>query len=205
MDPLRSGKALPVMEEFLSLQGEGAHTGTAAWFIRIGGCDVGCEWCDVKESWNASLFPPVDIESVVRNALGSGVKAAIITGGEPLHYNLSFLCRKLKANGFHTFLETSGSMPLTGEWDWICLSPKRAWPPRREFYSVCRELKVIIRDQEDLVWAELQREQVPESCSLYLQPEWSRREEIIPGIVRYIGSHPEWKLSLQIHKYIGIP
>jgi organic radical activating enzyme len=193
------------MEEFLSLQGEGAHTGTAAWFIRIGGCDVGCEWCDVKESWNASLFPPVGIESVVRNALGSGVKAAIITGGEPLHYNLSFLCRKLKANGFQTFLETSGSMPLTGEWDWICLSPKRAWPPRREFYSVCRELKVIIRDQEDLVWAELQREQVPESCSLYLQPEWSRREEIIPGIVRYIGSHPEWKLSLQIHKYIGIP
>jgi organic radical activating enzyme len=244
---LSSGHLLPVMEEFYSLQGEGFHTGSPAWFIRIGGCDVGCEWCDVRESWNADLFPPAETDKVVERALQCPANAVIVTGGEPLLYNLDYLCGQLKAQGtglraqgsghraqnnknnfsgnldsghlshrkskidnrqsaiIRTFLETSGSRPLTGIWDWICLSPKKEWPPREEFYRIANELKVIIHDEDDLIWAEAQAQQAPDSVHLFLQPEWSRREIMLPRIISYIRTHPEWSLSLQTHKYIGIP
>ncbi|MFH1159955.1 MAG: 7-carboxy-7-deazaguanine synthase QueE [bacterium] len=229
---LDSGKLLPAMEEFFSLQGEGFHTGSAAWFIRVGGCDVGCEWCDVKESWNAELFPPVETDQMVYRARKCSANAVIITGGEPLRYNLDYLCQQLKfshetpvmshqasgnshevpatssqqpATSIKTFLETSGTQPLSGIWDWICLSPKREWPPREEFYAISQELKVIIHEPEDLAWAEQQASQVSPDCHLFLQPEWSRRDEMLPLIIQYIKAHPGWKLSLQSHKYIGIP
>lgn len=226
---LQSGRVLPVMEEFLSLQGEGFHTGEAAWFIRIGGCDVGCAWCDVKESWNADLFPPVETDTVVAKALQSGANAVIVTGGEPLLYNLDYLCEQLKvqsairswqsavssdpviqsfshpASGIRAFLETSGSQPLSGNWDWICLSPKQEWAPREEFYGFSDELKVIIHKEDDFDWAEKQAVRVLANAHRFLQPEWSRREEMLPRIVRYIQDHPSWRLSLQAHKYIGIP
>jgi len=241
-DLLNSGKLLPVMEEFYSLQGEGFHTGEAAWFIRIGGCDVGCAWCDIKESWNAALFPPVETDKVVEKALLCPANAVIVTGGEPLLYNLDYLCEQLRnrsavgsqqlaglsdpdvpkspkgellpslqgsvgegSTGIHTFLETSGSQPLSGTWDWICLSPKRDWPPREEFYALSHELKMIIHEEEDFTWAETQRARMNGQGHLYLQPEWSRRVEILPKIIRYIERFPVWKLSLQTHKYIGIP
>lgn len=230
---LESGKVLPVMEEFLSLQGEGYHTGEAAWFIRIGGCDVGCSWCDVKESWNASLFPPVDTDSVVRKAIQSKVNAVIVTGGEPLLYNLNYLCEQIKmqwatgsgqtvssirhleaqrrprpgmaVSGIRTFLETSGSRPLSGSWDWICLSPKQDWPPLEEFYLIADELKMIIHTEEDLTWAEQQSSKTHPGAHRFLQPEWSQRNRMLPLIIRYIKAHPSWRLSLQAHKYIGIP
>lgn len=243
-DLFNSGRLLPVMEEFYSLQGEGFHTGEAAWFIRIGGCDVGCTWCDVKESWNARLFPPVDTDKVAEKALQCTANAVIITGGEPLLYNLDYLCEQLKAKSsgqraqdterrvldiemriadpasrianhlkienrtskiIRTFLETSGSRPLSGFWDWICLSPKRDWPPREEFYRLSNELKIIIHAVEDFDWAEEQAGKINPSAHMFLQPEWSRREEILPLIIRYIQDHPWWRLSLQSHKYIGIP
>lgn len=211
------------MEEFFSLQGEGFHTGSPARFIRIGGCDVGCEWCDVKESWNAELFPPIRTDLLVDRTVRSPVSAVIITGGEPLLYNLDYLCHQLKrgyhgretgqeaqdkrkkGSGIQLFLESSGTQPLSGEWDWICLSPKRECPPQEEFYRVCNELKVIIRGADDFVWAELQARKVSKGCYLYLQPEWSRRDQVLPLIIRYIECHPWWKLSIQMHKYIGIP
>ena len=193
------------MEEFYSLQGEGYHTGSAAWFIRIGGCDVGCSWCDVKESWNATFFPPKDTDLLVSRALECPAKAVILTGGEPLQYNLDYLCRQLRTKDLKTFLETSGSKPLSGSWDWICLSPKPEWPPREEFYTLANELKMIIFNKEDLNWAETQSEKVRPEAKLFLQPEWSQRETILPVIISYIQTHHKWKLSIQAHKYIGIP
>lgn len=219
-DLFSSGRLLPVMEEFYSLQGEGYHTGKAAWFIRIGGCDVGCSWCDIKESWNAKLFSPVETDKVVEKALTCTANAVILTGGEPLLYNLDYLCEQLKAQGtghrksrfldpelqiVKTFLETSGTQPLSGSWDWICLSPKRDWPPRDEFYDLANELKVIIHEDEDLIWAEEQANRMNPGAHFFLQPEWSRREEMLPKIIRYIETNPFWRLSLQAHKYIGIP
>jgi len=200
------------MEEFYSLQGEGFHMGEAAWFIRIGGCDVGCAWCDVKESWDTGLFPPVETDRVVEKALQCPAKAVIVTGGEPLLYNLDYLCNKLKSSIQYpasrivrTFLETSGSQPLSGIWDWICFSPKRGWPPRKEFYEISHELKMIIYEEDDFLWAEEQASKMQTGVHLFLQPEWSRSREILPQIIRYIESNPQWKLSLQTHKYIGIP
>ena len=221
---LKSGKLLPVMEEFYSLQGEGFHTGEAAWFIRIGGCDVGCEWCDVKESWDARQFPAVATDNVVEKALKCKANAVIVTGGEPLLYNLDYLCNQLKTQGskfkvqvksspfvsrpssiIKTFIETSGSQPLSGSWDWICLSPKRLWPPRNEFYQISHELKMIIHDEEDFQWAEEQASKMQTNAHLFIQPEWSCSEEMLPAIIHYIEKNPQWKLSLQSHKYIGIP
>ncbi len=199
------------MEEFHSIQGEGFHTGEAAWFIRIGGCDVGCAWCDVKESWDTGLFSPVETDKVVEKVLQCQAKAVIVTGGEPLLYNLDYLCEQIKsgirhpASGIRTFLETSGSQPLSGSWDWICFSPKRQWLPREEFYEIRHELKMIIHDEKDFRWAEEQASKMQTDAHLFLQPEWSRKKEMLPGIIRYIKSNPHWKLSLQTHKYIGIP
>jgi 7-carboxy-7-deazaguanine synthase len=202
---LKEGKLLPILEEFYSLQGEGYHTGKAAYFARIGGCDVGCHWCDIKESWNASTCPPVEADQIIRHAVGYPAKAVVVTGGEPLLYNLGYLSKGLHEKGLKTFLETSGSSPLTGEWDWICLSPKTDSPPLTAIFPKTNELKVVIEQSEDFEWAEENAGLVPDECLLYLQPEWSMRKSMIPLIVKYIHAHPKWKISLQSHKYMGIP
>jgi organic radical activating enzyme len=202
---LNEGKMLPVMEAFYTLQGEGFNTGQAACFVRIGGCDVGCWWCDVKESWNASLFPPTPVDQIVAYASSFPAKAVVVTGGEPLLYNLDYFCKKLKESGIRTYLETSGSLPLSGSWDWICLSPKKDVPPLPETLKNANELKVIIHKPEDLRWAETNRPLVCQDCLLYLQPEWSNHQQIIPVIIDYIKEHPVWKISLQSHKYMNIP
>lgn len=202
---LAAGKVLPLMEEFYSIQGEGFHTGKAAWFIRIGGCDVGCRWCDVKESWNASLFPPVATDQIVENVLRSNADSVVVTGGEPMLYNLSYLCDKLHEQGILLFLETSGSQEITGNWDWICLSPKQKTPPLSEIFTRANELKIIIHEESDLLWAESCAEKISEDCHLLLQPEWSVVHDILPAIVDYVKRYPKWKVSLQSHKYMGIP
>ena len=202
---MKEGKRLPVMEEFYSLQGEGFHTGEAAWFIRIGGCDVGCYWCDVKESWNAKLHPAIDTDIIVENAAANPAKAVIITGGEPLNYNLTYLCDELHKRNIKTFLETSGSETLNGSWDWICLSPKKQSPPLEEIYKKANELKVIITKEQDFDWAECNAEKVDEACILFLQPEWSKHNEMMPLIIDYILKNPKWRISLQSHKYMHIP
>jgi organic radical activating enzyme len=199
------GKRLPVVEEFYSIQGEGYHTGKAAYFIRIGGCDVGCSWCDTKFSWDSSLHPVVPVEPIVARAASHPAAAVVITGGEPLMVNLDYLTRLLREKGLMTFLETSGAYALSGEWDWICLSPKKNLPPEGEIFRVAHELKVIIAAQEDLSWAVENSEKVAPQCKLYLQPEWSRREAILPLIVEFVKVNPRWMVSLQSHKYMRIP
>ncbi|HNW97786.1 MAG TPA: 7-carboxy-7-deazaguanine synthase QueE [Bacteroidales bacterium] len=205
MDLLNEGRMLPVMEEFYSLQGEGYHTGKAAYFIRIGGCDVGCSWCDVKESWNAELHPLVDVTQVVKNALTCKADAAVITGGEPMNYNLDFFCNELKKNNIQTFLETSGTQPLSGNWDWICFSPKRNSVIIPGYYNKADELKVIIEDETDFIWAEENAVKMKNKSHLFLQPEWRNRKEMINKIVNYILVNPKWCISLQSHKYMNIP
>lgn len=196
---------LPLMELFYSLQGEGFHTGEAAVFLRIGGCDVGCRWCDVKESWDADLHPLTPVQEILDEIRAFPSASVVVTGGEPLKYNLDPLCEGLREAACRTYLETSGSEPLSGSWDWICLSPKKGAPPLTDICLLADELKVIIENENDFEWAEMQAERVSKACLLYLQPEWSKHKEITPGIVDYIGSNPRWKLSLQVHKYIGIP
>lgn len=196
---------LPVMEAFYTLQGEGFHQGRAAYFIRLGGCDVGCVWCDVKESWDAAIHPQRDIEAMVAEAASHPGRLAVITGGEPLLYNLNELTAALKAAGFETNIETSGSSPLSGTWDWVCLSPKKFKFPLPEVVAAADELKVVIFNQSDFAWAEQWAAQAKPGCRLYLQPEWDRRDKILPAIIRYILDHPEWELSIQSHKYIGVP
>ena len=202
---LKEGKLLPVMEEFYSLQGEGHNTGKAAYFLRIGGCDVGCSWCDVKESWNAELHPLVSTDTILQNILSCPAKAVVVTGGEPLQYNLDYICSLLKNNNIQTFLETSGSYQISGEWDWICLSPKRKSPPVNDVYQLANELKVIIHDESDIDWAEENANKITYETILLMQPEWSKRKEMIPLIVNYILKHPMWNISLQSHKYMNIP
>ena len=193
------------MEEFYSIQGEGYHTGNAAYFARIGGCDVGCRWCDVKESWDASKYPPVSTDLIISKAASFPAKAVVVTGGEPLLYNLDYLCQGLKSLGIKTFLETSGSSPLSGNWDWICLSPKRNAAPFNEILNIASELKIIIEKSDDFSWAEENAVNVNKNCMLYLQPEWSVSRRMIPEIVDYIQRNPRWKISLQSHKYMRIP
>ena len=193
------------MEEFYSIQGEGFHTGKPAFFARIGGCDVGCYWCDVKESWDASKYPPVSSILIADHAALYPAKSIVITGGEPLLYNLDFLCKQLHQRGIITFLETSGAYQLSGKWDWICLSPKKENPPVLEIFPMANELKVIIEDSSDFDWAEENAKKVSHKCILILQPEWSVRDMIIPEIVAFVQSHPVWKISLQSHKYMRIP
>lgn len=202
---MQEGKVLPVMEEFYTLQGEGFNTGQAAYFIRVGGCDVGCKWCDVKESWNANDFPPVSTDLVVEHAIAWPAKSIVVTGGEPLLYNMDYLCNELQQRGIRTFLETSASQPLSGNWDWICVSPKKDAPPLTEVAWLANELKVIIRDDTDFQWGEENSHLVSESCLLYLQPEWSQRATMMPRIIRYILENPKWRISIQSHKYMRIP
>jgi 7-carboxy-7-deazaguanine synthase len=196
---------LPVMEDFYTLQGEGFNTGLAAYFIRVGGCDVGCRWCDVKESWNASSFPPIPTDQVISRAISFPAASIVVTGGEPLLYNMNYLCDELHSRNIRIFLETSGSQPLSGNWDWICLSPKKDAPPLAEMLDLANELKVIVSDSTDFNWAEENAGLVRPSCILYLQPEWSRRNTMMPEIITYIKAHPEWRISLQSHKYMRIP
>ncbi|THD66484.1 7-carboxy-7-deazaguanine synthase QueE [Robertkochia marina] len=198
------GEMLPLMEEFYTIQGEGYHKGTAAYFIRVGGCDVGCHWCDVKESWNAATHPPTHVDHIVDNAARYS-DTIVITGGEPLTWDMNPLTQKLKAKGLKIHIETSGAYPLTGTWDWICLSPKKMKLPKEEVYQKAHELKVIIYNRHDFTFAEEQAAKVNENCILYLQPEWSKREKMIPEIVDYVMKHPKWKVSLQTHKYLNIP
>ncbi|MDP3436123.1 MAG: 7-carboxy-7-deazaguanine synthase QueE [Bacteroidales bacterium] len=202
---LNNGALLPLAESFYTIQGEGYNTGKAAFFIRLGGCDVGCSWCDAKETWNPGLYPPTPIEKIVDEAVKYKAKSIVITGGEPLTYPLDKLCNLLKKESMQIFLETSGSYPLSGFFDWICLSPKKRKPPVGNIHHLASELKVIIEKEEDLFWAEENRAKAAESTLLYLQPEWSRRVEIMPLIVEYVKNNPAWSISLQTHKYMNIP
>lgn len=202
---LDKGIALPLMEEFYTIQGEGFHTGKAAYFIRVGGCDVGCHWCDVKESWDANLHPLTKADVIVEHALQHPAKAVVVTGGEPSAFQMDYLTAKLKEKGIQTFIETSGAYPLTGNWDWICLSPKKTLPPKAENYSKAHELKVIIYNKDDFRWAEENAALVNKDCILFLQPEWSRSNEMMPLIVDYVMQNPRWNVSLQTHKYMHIP
>jgi len=201
---LDKGKILPLMEAFYTIQGEGFHKGTAAYFVRIGGCDVGCHWCDVKESWNADLHPPTTIEKIVKDATNYS-KTIVVTGGEPLMWNMNPLTDLLKTKNLQTHIETSGAYTLTGTWDWICLSPKKLKLPTKEIYKKADELKVIVYNKSDFKFAEEQAVKVNKDCILYLQPEWSRRDKVIPLIVDYVMENPKWKVSLQTHKYLNIP
>ena len=204
LNQVDSGKMLPLMEEFYTIQGEGFHKGTAAYFIRIGGCDVGCHWCDVKESWNADLHPPTSTSQIINNAVKYS-DTVVVTGGEPLTWNMNILTQGLKAKGAKVHIETSGAYELTGEWDWICLSPKKLKLPTSEVYAKANELKVIIYNKSDFDFAEKQASKVNSDCVLYLQPEWSRKDKVIPLIVEYVMQNPKWKVSLQTHKYLNIP
>ena len=195
---------LPLMEEFYTIQGEGYHTGTAAYFIRIGGCDVGCHWCDVKESWNADLHPPTSSDLIIENAK-KYAETVVITGGEPLMWNMEYLTKNLQNKYIKTHIETSGAYKLSGIWDWICLSPKKTKLPLEEIYREANELKMIIYNKNDFKFAEEQASKVNENCELFLQPEWSNREKMTPQIVNYVMTNPKWKISLQTHKYLNIP
>jgi len=196
---------LPVMESFYTIQGEGFHQGRAAYFIRLGGCDVGCVWCDVKDSWDASKHPLVTIEELLFNIKKTPAKLIVITGGEPLMHDLTDLTKTLQEQGYETNIETSGSHPLSGSWDWICLSPKKFKAPLPDVVPFANELKVVIFNKSDFDWAEKYAALVSPDCKLYLQPEWDKAASVTPLLIEYIKDHPKWELSLQIHKYINVP
>ena len=202
---ITSGNLLPLMESFCTIQGEGFHAGKAAYFIRLAGCDVGCVWCDVKESWNAGDHTINSVSDIVAPALENKSRLAVITGGEPLMYSLGPLTNHLRAHGFQTHIETSGAYPLYGEWDWVCLSPKKFKKPRMEILPVVDELKVVIYNKTDFTWAEEYAAKVKPACRLYLQPEWSKSPEMLPLIVEYVKDNPRWEISLQVHKFMDIP
>jgi 7-carboxy-7-deazaguanine synthase len=196
---------LPVMESFYTLQGEGFHQGRAAYFIRLGGCDVGCLRCDVKESWDADKHPKRTVEELAAAAARFPGRIAVITGGEPLMHDCTALTRALHSAGFATHIETSGAWPVSGEWDWICLSPKKFKAPLREIVPMANELKVVVFNQSDFAWAEQWAAQASPDCRLFLQPEWSKSETVTPLIIEYIKANPRWEFSLQMHKYIHVP
>ncbi|MEA1898519.1 MAG: 7-carboxy-7-deazaguanine synthase QueE [Bacteroidota bacterium] len=204
-DLYEGGKKLPLVEAFYTIQGEGQHTGKAAFFIRIGGCDVGCSWCDTKFSWNPEIHPLVEIEEIIEKIIESGADSVVVTGGEPLAYNLDKLCNLFRENRLKIFLETSGAYPLSGDWDWICLSPKQNLPPDKCIFHEADELKMIIQTKSDFAWAEKNAGRAGKSCKLFLQPEWSQFENIIPLVVDYVKTNPKWNISLQVHKFMHIP
>ena len=201
---LEKGEVLPLMEAFYSIQGEGFHKGKASYFIRIGGCDVGCHWCDVKESWDAKEHPLASTKEIVKNSLEYS-EMVVVTGGEPLMWDMSILTKELKENNKKIHIETSGAYNLTGNWDWICLSPKKQMKPVDEIYKKADELKVIIYNNDDFKFAEDQAKEISSKAHLFLQPEWENREKMMPIIVNYVKKNPRWKVSLQTHKYLGIP
>ena len=196
---------LPLMEAFYTIQGEGFHQGKAAYFIRLGGCDVGCHWCDVKESWDIKAHPLKSVDNIVIEASYHPSRTAVITGGEPLMHNLDYLCKVLHDRNFQTHIETSGAHPLSGDWDWICFSPKKFKAPLPEIYPHAHELKVVIYNKSDFAWAESFAEKMNANCKLYLQPEWDKATQILPEIIDYIKQNPQWQISLQVHKYMNIP
>ncbi len=196
---------LPIMEHFYTIQGEGLHQGKAAYFIRLGGCDVGCVWCDVKESWDADAHPKMSVQALVDEVLATPCKIAVITGGEPLMYDLTDLTESLQSAGIRTHIETSGAYPLSGKWDWICFSPKKFKEPLPEVAAQADELKVIVYNKHDFKWAESFISQIPTTCQRYLQPEWSKEKQMLPLMVDYVKENPAWRISLQVHKYMEIP
>lgn len=196
---------LPLMEDFYTIQGEGFYQGQAAYFIRLGGCDVGCVWCDVKESWDASAHPVVSVADIAARAEASGSPVAVVTGGEPLMYDLTALTEALHQKGMRTHIETSGVYPVTGSWDWICFSPKKFKAPHADIFHRAHELKIIVYNQSDFAWAEQFATEVNDHCERFLQPEWSREKQMLPLMVEYVKRNPRWKISLQIHKYMDIP
>lgn len=196
---------LPVMEHFYTIQGEGFYQGRAAYFIRLGGCDVGCVWCDVKDSWDASKHPQYSIEKIVSFVTDANAKLAVITGGEPLLHNLDELTAALQAKGIHTNIETSGSSPLSGSWNWICVSPKKFKAPLADVVAKAHELKVVIFNKSDVEWAEQHAAQCAPNCKLFLQPEWDKSAQMLPLIIDYVKANPQWEISLQVHKYMNIP
>lgn len=196
---------LPVMEHFYTIQGEGYYQGHAAYFVRLGGCDVGCVWCDVKESWDILAHPQMSVDEISTLVKNSGTPVAVITGGEPAMHDLRQLTSEIKAKGIRTHIETSGVYPLTGTWDWICFSPKKFKTPHSSVFQQAHELKIIVFNKSDFAWAEEFEKQVRKDCRLYLQPEWSKEKEMLPLIIDYVKAHPQWEVSLQIHKYMNIP
>jgi organic radical activating enzyme len=202
----QSGKTLPVMEHFYTIQGEGFHQGRAAYFVRLGGCDVGCVWCDVKESWDMNIHPKMSVEEIITAIKPNTDKGlVVITGGEPLMHDLDELTSKLQDAGFETNIETSGSHPLSGTWNWICLSPKKFKAPLDEILPLANELKVVVYNKSDFEWAEKYAAMMNADCKLYLQPEWDKRDLMTPMIIEYVKQHPKWEISMQIHKYINVP
>ena len=193
------------MEHFYTLQGEGRHSGRAAYFIRLAGCDVGCVWCDVKESWDRSKHPDISIDDLIHAVQQTPAKIVVITGGEPLMHDLTTITKKLQEAGYQTHVETSGAHPITGNWNWICLSPKKFKAPLPEILPLADELKVVIYHRSDFAWAESHEVKVRPDCQLFLQPEWDRSPEIMPLIVDYVKAHPQWRATLQTHKYLNIP
>ena len=200
-----SNLSLPVMEDFYTIQGEGFYQGSAAYFIRLGGCEVRCVWCDVKDSWDVNAHPKIEISKLTQKAKQSGSRIAVITGGEPSMHNLDALTQELKRAGLNTHIETSGANPLTGTWDWICFSPKKFKAPHPSVAEKAHELKVVIFHKSDFEWAEEFAAKVSTHCQLYLQPEWSKENEMLPLIIEYVKRNPKWKISLQVHKYMNIP
>ncbi len=196
---------LPVMESFYTIQGEGFFSGTPAYFIRLGGCDVGCVWCDVKESWDASQFDWYHVDDIVKQATESGSNLVVVTGGEPLMYDLTLLTKRLKEQNLQTNIETSGAYELSGRWDWICFSPKKFKKPLDEFYQEANELKVIAYNKSDFKWGQDHAKRMNPEAQLFFQPEWSKEKEMTPLIVDFVKRHPEWKISLQTHKHMNIP
>ena len=194
----------PVMERFPTLQGEGAWTGHASWFIRLGGCDVGCSWCDVKESWPVEAHPRVDVDTLVQEAVDSGLPRVVVTGGEPAMHDLGPLTAALQDAGLATHLETSGTHPVSGDWDWVTLSPKKFKPCLEEWYNAADELKVVVVNSHDLKWAEEHAEKLVPGTAQFLQPEWDRRDEVMERVLQRIQEAPQWRLSLQTHKFIGL-
>lgn len=200
-----NGLRLPLVESFYSIQGEGYNTGRAAWFIRLGGCDVYCPWCDSKNTWNPDSHPLKSVQEIIGEIALSPAVNVIITGGEPLMHNLDALCSGLKDRSYSIFLETSGTHPLSGQFDWICLSPKKHCPPKTEVLKAADEIKAVISSEEDFAWAESCRVQTKDGCLPFLQAEWSRRDTVMPLIIEYVKHHPVWRISLQTHKYMNIP
>lgn len=205
LEPKILNLELPLMEDFYTIQGEGFYQGHAAYFIRLGGCNVGCVWCDVKESWDASAHPKVTASTMAQRAKASGSSIVVVTGGEPAMYDLSNLTEALRSEGLQTNIETSGAYPITGKWDWICFSPKKFKTPDPSVYDKADELKVVIYNKSDFSWAEEFAQTVRPDCKLFLQPEWTKEKEMLPQIIEFVKNHPKWRISLQIHKYMNIP
>lgn len=205
MKELQVMDSLPLMEHFYTVQGEGANAGRAAYFLRLGGCDVGCVWCDVKESWDADIHPKVSLDTMKNWVLEAQANAVVITGGEPLMYDLTQLTGRLKAAGLQTWIETSGAHPFSGTWDWVVFSPKKFKAPHPSIYEQADELKIVVYNKSDFDWAISHADKVSEKCQLYLQPEWSREKEMNPLIIDFVKENPRWRISLQTHKYLNIP